>query len=97
MPATINDFRKTLSALALKQKLIISPWQGATRRSPNLLQMNTEPRPSILYVKFSNSNPGFWGLTKNQIDLRQRVTHLVNFQNAISKIKLMEEECDECS
>jgi len=68
MAASITDFRKALSALALKRKITISSWHGATRRSPNLLELNTEPHPSVLYVKISNSNPGFWGLTKNQID-----------------------------
>jgi hypothetical protein len=68
MAATITGFRKALSALALQRKLTISPWHGATHRSSNLLEIDTAPHPSVLYVKISNSTPGFWGLTKNQID-----------------------------
>ena len=68
MAASITEFRKALSAVASKRKRTISPWHGATRRSSNLLEIDTVPHPSVLYVKISNSNPGFWGLTKNQID-----------------------------
>ncbi len=70
--ASINEFRKAIEQqLALKQ-LKIEPWSGATRRSGNLLQINTQPIPTVLYVKISNSSPGFWGLTRNQLDRLNR-------------------------
>jgi hypothetical protein len=33
-----------------------------------LLQVDTVPTSTVLYVKESNSDPGFWGLTKNQVE-----------------------------
>ncbi len=36
--------------------------------SNHLLELSTPPYPTVLYVKISNNVPGFWGLTKNQVD-----------------------------
>ena len=34
-----------------------------------MLLINTEPTPTVLYTKISNSAPSFWGMTRNQINL----------------------------
>jgi len=66
--ASINEFRKAIEQQLALKRLTIEPWSRATRRSANLLQINTQPVPTVLYVKISNSSPAFWGLTRNQLD-----------------------------
>ena len=66
--ATIGEFKKAVQRQITSKHLKVEPWSGAARRSANLLEINTKPIPTVLYVKISNSNPGFWGLTRNQLD-----------------------------
>lgn len=58
-------FRKQLS---MQLDIEVKKWSGGTRMSNHLLELSAVPRPTILYVKISNNVPGFWGLTKNQVD-----------------------------
>jgi hypothetical protein len=64
----VNEFRTLVASSLSGEGLDISPWLGATRRSYHLLEIYTRKKPTVLYVKESNSSPGFWGLTKNQLD-----------------------------
>ena len=66
--STVDEFRKSLPNDFNGENLNIVQWLGTPRRSNNLLQITYKNNPSILYVKGSNSSPGFWGLTKNQLD-----------------------------
>ena len=45
-------------------------WVSEGRHSPNLLEITTAPKTTVLYVKEFNvpRKAGFWGLTRNQID-----------------------------
>ena len=72
--STVNEFRNSLPNNLDGENLNITKWSGTPRRSNNLLEINFKKNPTILYVKESNSSPGFWGLTKNQLD------RLNNFQ-----------------
>jgi hypothetical protein len=70
--SAVNEFRKLIANEPVGEGLDISPWPGATRRSYHLLEINTKKKSTVkstvLYIKESNSSPGFWGLTKNQLD-----------------------------
>ena len=61
----VSLFRKQLST---KLGFEVKRWSGGTRMSKNLLELSTISLPTVLYVKISNDVPGFWGLTKNQVD-----------------------------
>ena len=64
----VATFRKSLTAHLEPQGLVVSLWSSGTRKSNHLLEVATTPRQTVLYVKGSSNNPGFWGLTKNQLD-----------------------------
>lgn len=64
----VATFRKSLGDHLAPRHLTVSMWAGGTRMSYHLLEISTKPRSTVLYVKVSTSVPGFWGLTKNQID-----------------------------
>ena len=66
--ASISEFKEAIAGQLAEKHLTVESWSGATRRSSNLLEINTKPMPTMLYEKISNSKPGFWGLTKNQLD-----------------------------
>lgn len=66
--SAVSEFRKLIANDPVGEGLEISLWPGATRRSYHLLEINTKKKSTVLYVKESNSSPGFWGLTKNQLD-----------------------------
>lgn len=61
-------FKDAITSVLAKIGLNVELWRGTPRRSSNLLEINTRPVSIVLYVKYSNSNPGFWGLTANQLD-----------------------------
>jgi len=63
----VNDFRLSLGKELSKKQLQVSAWQQDRSRSRNLLEINTEPLTTILYVKMSTSKRKFWGLTENQL------------------------------
>jgi len=71
----VATFRKSLGSLLASRNLTVSMWAGGTRMSYHLLEISTKPRRTVLYVKVSTSVPGFWGLTKNQLD-RLSSSHL---------------------
>jgi len=68
--STLSEFRKNLTEMAADRGLRVHPWASGGRRSQNLLEITTAPKTSVLYVKEFNvlNKPGFWGLTKNQIE-----------------------------
>ncbi len=66
--STVNTFRKLIENEYVGKELNIGQWPGATRRSNHLLEISIKKKSTVLYVKESNSSPGFWGLTKNQLD-----------------------------
>ena len=64
----VREFQRTLSEKLLEKQLYLTLWEGSPRKSQHLLNINTSPETTILYVKSSNASPGFWGLTRNHID-----------------------------
>lgn len=64
----VATFRKHLESHLMPHNLSVSVWAGGTRMSNHLLSISTKPSATVLYVKVSNSVPGFWGLTKNQVN-----------------------------
>jgi len=66
--SAVDEFRKSLPNNYDGDNFNIVQWSGTPRRSNNLLEINSKKKSSILYIKASNISPGFWGLTKNQID-----------------------------
>lgn len=63
----VPAFRAAITKHLATRNLSVSNWNGGTRKSDHLLDIGTAPS-TILYVKSSANNPGFWGLTKNQLD-----------------------------
>lgn len=61
MPASVDRFIENIRIYIERESYTLE------RESRNLFRINTEPISSLLYVKISNSNTGFWGLTKNQL------------------------------
>ncbi|MEX2163556.1 MAG: hypothetical protein WD823_04860 [Sulfuricaulis sp.] len=74
MSDVISIFQRHLSVELIKRGLQVRLWPGANRTSRNLLKIFAVPKPTVLYVKASNTTPGFWGLTKNQIDRLQKLS-----------------------
>ncbi len=73
MPMTaVAEFGQMLSEWLRDQGMNVSKWSGGTRASNNLLCVSTGPLPTVLYVKVSNNTPGFWGLTRNQIECLEK-------------------------
>ena len=70
--SAVSEFQKLITNDPVGKGLEISLWPGATRRSHHLLEIDTEKKSTVLYVKESNSSPGFWGLTKKQLDQLDR-------------------------
>jgi hypothetical protein len=66
--ASVSAFKDAIASNLAEKHLNIELWRGTPRRSSNLLEINSKPISTILYVKYSKSDPGFWGLTKNQLD-----------------------------
>jgi hypothetical protein len=66
--SAIQEFRSALKEALKPYGLGLVLWRGSHRASPHLLQIDTQPRITVLYVKESNSPRGFWGITKNQFD-----------------------------
>ena len=64
----LGIFRDTITSILVKHGLSVELWKRTPRRSSNLLEINTRPSSTVLYVKYSSNSPGFWGLTANQID-----------------------------
>jgi hypothetical protein len=65
---TVSGFRTAITAAAKSRKILVTEWAGAKRTSVHLLELRTSPKRTVIYVKESSSSPGFWGLTKNQLD-----------------------------
>ncbi len=65
---SVAEFKKALTSRLTERSLSVTLWRSGSRRSANLIEISTKPIPTVLYAKISNSDPGFWGLTKNQLD-----------------------------
>jgi hypothetical protein len=68
--STLPEFQNKLSETIADRGLRVHTWTSGGRRSPNLLEITTAPKSTVLYVKAFNvlNKSGFWGLTKNQIE-----------------------------
>jgi hypothetical protein len=64
----VDEFRRLIPNEFNGGLLETVKWSGSGRRSNNLLKIKTSSSSIILYVKEFNKLPGFWGLTKNQLD-----------------------------
>jgi len=65
---SVRDFQKEIHSLISDRNMTVQQWKDATRKSRNLLEIKDANVSKILYIKISNSEKGFWGLTKNQVD-----------------------------
>ncbi len=65
--STISEFRAILAARLRPRNIEVLRWGHG--HSPHLLELSSEPTPTLLYVKEFNVQGrfGFWGLTRNQI------------------------------
>lgn len=45
----------------------VQPWQGASRRTKNILEINGQGNKTLVYIKDRSEAPGFWGLNENQV------------------------------
>lgn len=70
----VAEFKRTLERELEETPLTVSIWTGASRTSAHLISVGTSRDGTVTYVKESNSNPAFWGLTKNQLDRIQAAT-----------------------
>ena len=68
----ITEFRKSLTKGLGPRGLKVALWSGGKQVSNHMLEISTSPQSTVLYIKVSTSTPGFWGLTKNQIDRLNR-------------------------
>ena len=68
--STLPEFRRHLNEALVRRGLNVRTWASGSRHSPNLLELTTVPKTTVLYVKEFNvpGKAGFWGLTRNQID-----------------------------
>ena len=64
----VDEFRKLIPNEFNGQSLDIVKWAGSGRSSNHLLEIKSNSTSTVLYVKEFNKLPGFWGLTKNQLD-----------------------------
>lgn len=64
----VAKFKHALTAQLVPRGVTVSLWRGGTRSSNHLLELATSPTSTVLYVKYSASAPGFWGLTANQVN-----------------------------
>ncbi len=68
--ATVPAFRKRLTEAAGARGISVGAWSSGGRSFPNLMELSTTPKVTVLYVKEFNTagRPGFWGLTRNQVN-----------------------------
>lgn len=65
-------FKELLEQRARKTSCSLTKFRDHGRRSQNLFQLSSGDRSVILYFNESNSIPGFWGISPNQL---QRISH----------------------
>ncbi len=63
MPTAVSELKQSLQNAGL----MVVAWSGARPKSNNILEVRSNSRTTLLYVKESNSSPGFWGLTANRL------------------------------
>ncbi len=67
----LEDFKVRLADYYRETGTQVRTW--ATGGSPNLIEVVTSPRPTLLYVKVSNlKDEVFWGLNHTQMDTMER-------------------------
>lgn len=66
--SNIIEFKYSLEKILVNSNITVEKWMDTKRKSNHLLELNSKPLKTILYIKESNKNPGFWGLTKNHIN-----------------------------
>jgi hypothetical protein len=64
----VDEFLVTARDYLSHGSVQASPWSCTPRRSNHLVSLHGGPKETVLYVKESNTDPAFWGLTKNQIE-----------------------------
>jgi len=64
----VSDFRNQFAVKLAAHAVTCQKWSGATQKSDHMLELNTKPKRTVLYIKESNKDPGFWGLTRNQLE-----------------------------
>ena len=72
--ATLPTFRRLITEATGARGIGVSAWSSGGRSSSNLIELSTEPKVTVLYVKEFNTagRPGFWGLTRNQVSRLER-------------------------
>jgi hypothetical protein len=68
--ATLPPLRKRITEAAGARGINVGAWSSGGRSSPNLIELSTKPKVTVVYVKEFNTagRPGFWGLTRNQVN-----------------------------
>lgn len=66
--SAVREFRTMLEKALMPHDLKLDLWRTGHRISTHLLEVNTRPKSTVLYVKESNTARGFWGLTKTHVD-----------------------------
>lgn len=66
--SAVKEFRTMLEKALRPHDLELDLWKTGHRVSAHLLEVNTRPKNTVLYVKESNTSRGFWGLTKSHLD-----------------------------
>ena len=72
--SALTEFRRNFADELSRRCVELRTWASGTSRSRNIVELSTVPKPTVLYVKEFNvpHRPGFWGLTKNQVDRLER-------------------------
>jgi hypothetical protein len=65
---TIELFSQSLGDRLKPMSISLAQWSDGGRRSKHLLELDTGQRKTVLYVKVSNSDRGFWGLRKSHVE-----------------------------
>jgi hypothetical protein len=64
---TLSEFERELTEPLKRRVLSLRRGYSGARYSRHLLELKTSPKPTVLYVKESNVQPGWWGLTDSHI------------------------------
>ena len=66
--SAVRVFRSALEEALKPQGLKPKLRRAGHRASSHLIEIDTRPRATVLYVKESKTARGFWGLTKSHLD-----------------------------
>jgi hypothetical protein len=92
--SAISAFRTALTKRLRERGLSIAPWHGGARASWHLLELPTDPKPTVLYVKESNLPRGWWGL--GTFRLAGDGDYKINERSHVALVGLSPRKGDDC-